>query len=198
MFGLIKRIFIGLLTGLMNGSNHTKCVLLSDQKCMTQPTLINLHPNEYSQECHYYPFAVKLDRCAGSCNTINDLFNNVCVQNKTEDLNLRVFSNSDQWWNNNKCKCKCKKSHVCEKDYVWNPATCNCQNGKYLACIMDDSAIICDEVIDADVKLNLKDDDDETKTIPLNFNEKKATCIKQKFLYFTCIYVNYYSIIDSC
>ena len=37
---------------------------------MTQPTLINLHPNEYSQECHYYPFAVKLNRCAGSCNTL--------------------------------------------------------------------------------------------------------------------------------
>ena len=29
---------------------------------MTQPTLFNLHPNEYSQEFHYYPFAVKLDR----------------------------------------------------------------------------------------------------------------------------------------
>ena len=30
-----------------------------------------------------------------------------------------------------------------EKDYVCNPATCNCENGKYLASIMDDSAIIC-------------------------------------------------------
>ena len=30
--------------------NHTKCVSLSNQKCMTQPTLINLNPNEYSQE----------------------------------------------------------------------------------------------------------------------------------------------------
>ena len=27
------------------------------------PTLTNLHPNEYSQEFHYYPFAFKLDRC---------------------------------------------------------------------------------------------------------------------------------------
>ena len=29
--------------------------------------------------------------------------------------------------------------------YVWNPATCNSENGKYLASIMDDSAIMCDE-----------------------------------------------------
>ena len=56
MFGLIKRIFIGLLTGLVSGSNHTKCILLSNQKCMTKPTLINFHPNECSQEFHYYPF----------------------------------------------------------------------------------------------------------------------------------------------
>ena len=50
MFRLNKKIFIGLLTGLVNGSNHTKCISLSNQKCMTQPTLINLHPNEYSKE----------------------------------------------------------------------------------------------------------------------------------------------------
>ena len=41
MFGLIEKIFIGLLTGLVNGSNHTKCVSSSNQKCMTQPTLVN-------------------------------------------------------------------------------------------------------------------------------------------------------------
>ena len=89
MFGLIKKISIGLLTGLVNGSNHTKGISLSNQKCMIQPTLINLHPNEYSQEFHNYPFAVILDRCAGSCNTLNELTNKGCVSHKTEDLNLR-------------------------------------------------------------------------------------------------------------
>ena len=58
---------------------------------MIQPTLINLHPKIYSQEFHYCPFALKLDRCAGSCNTMNNLSNKVCVTNKTEDLNLSVF-----------------------------------------------------------------------------------------------------------
>ena len=59
---------------------------------MTQPTLINLHPNENSQEFHFYPFAVKLDRCVRSCNTLNDLSNKVCILSKTEDLNLSVFN----------------------------------------------------------------------------------------------------------
>ena len=80
MFGLIKKKVIGLLlTGIVNACNHTKCVSLSNQKCMTQPTLINLHPNEYSQEFHYYSFAVKLDRCAESYNALNNLSNKVCA-----------------------------------------------------------------------------------------------------------------------
>ena len=39
MFGLIKKIFIGLLTDIVSASNITKCVLLSNQKCMIKPTL---------------------------------------------------------------------------------------------------------------------------------------------------------------
>ena len=34
MFGLIKKIFIGLLTDLVNGSIQRKFVLLINQKCM--------------------------------------------------------------------------------------------------------------------------------------------------------------------
>ena len=60
-------MFIGLLSSIINASNHTKCVSLSNQKCMTQLILISLYPNKYSQGFHYYPFAVKLDRCVGSC-----------------------------------------------------------------------------------------------------------------------------------
>ena len=61
------------------------------KKCMIQSTFINLHPNEFSQEFHYYPFVTRLHRCVGSCNTLNDLPNKVCVPNKTEDLNLTMF-----------------------------------------------------------------------------------------------------------
>ena len=176
-------------------------MLLSNQKCLIQPTLINLHHNKYSQEFHYYPFAVKLDRYVGSCNTLNDLSNNVCVPNKTEHLNLSVFNmitgmsgskaltrhlsckckwrsdgrkfNSNQWWNTDKRWCECKKRHVCKKDYVLNPAICKCENGKYLASIMDDSAIACDEIIESY--------NEKTKTVLTNFNEKKATCKMQNF-----------------
>ena len=45
MFGIVKKIFFVLLSNIVYGYNRTKCVLLSNQNCMTQPILINLHPN---------------------------------------------------------------------------------------------------------------------------------------------------------
>ena len=114
MFGLVTKTFSGLLTGLVNRSNHTKCVSLRNHKCVTPPTLINLYPNEYSQEFHYYALAVKLDRCFGNCNTLNGLSNKVCVRNKTEDLDISLF-NMITGINELKtltkhisCKCKCR------------------------------------------------------------------------------------------
>ena len=56
---------------------------------------------------------------------------------------------------------------------VWNPTTRNCENGKYLGSIMDDSVITCHEIIESYNK--------ETKTIPTNFNEEKKTCKTQNF-----------------
>ena len=76
-------MFMGELINIINDSNHTKCLSLSNQKCEIPPLFINLHPIEYSQKFHYYPFRVRLDKCVGSCNTLSNLPNKVCVPNKT-------------------------------------------------------------------------------------------------------------------
>ena len=52
------------------------------------------------------------------------------------------------------CWCEWKKHNICDKDYIWNPAT-------YTSIVDDHSVITCDEIIR------------ETKTVPTNFNEKK-------------------------
>ena len=57
---------------------------------------------------------VKFNKCVGSCNTLNDLSNKVCVPNKTEDLDLCVFNiitginESKTLTKNRSCECKCK------------------------------------------------------------------------------------------
>ena len=78
MFGLIKKMFIELIiiVNIVSTSNHTNCVLLS------------------SQELCYYPFAVKLDRWVGSCDTLNDLSNKVCVPRDLEKRRMGIVANS--------------------------------------------------------------------------------------------------------
>ena len=51
--------------------------------------------------------------------------------------------NSNQWWNNDVDVIVKKFMYV--KKIVWNLATCNCENWKHLASIMDDEMIICDK-----------------------------------------------------
>ena len=98
MFELIKKVFIRLLflsrslASIDNTPGHTKCLSLNNQQCMTQPTIVNLRPDEYNEVLRYYLFAVDLDRRMGSCNTLNDLSKKVCVPNKTEKLNLSVLN----------------------------------------------------------------------------------------------------------
>ena len=88
--------------------------VVKQSKMYDSTTLINLHPNESSQEFPYYSFSIKLDRCVGICNTLNDLSNKVCVPNKTEDLNLSVFNmitginESKTLTKHISCECKCK------------------------------------------------------------------------------------------
>ena len=128
--------FIRTLASIVNTPGNAKCISLNTQQCMTQPTFINLYPNEYIEGLRYYAFAANLNRGLGICNTLHDLSNKVCVPNKTEDLNMIVFNmireineskmltkhisfeckcqlhgikyTSNQKWNNEKCWRECK------------------------------------------------------------------------------------------
>ena len=78
---------------------------------------------------------VILNRCVGSCNTLNDLSNKVCFPNKTEDLDLSVFNmiteiNDPKIWTNHISCNIFSKYYWRYSDYVWwnykyNKNTCN-------------------------------------------------------------------------
>ena len=59
---------------------------------MNRPTL-NDNPEIYTQKLRYYPFKVNLDRCNGSCNTLDAASHKMCVLNKHRQNMI--------------CKCKC-------------------------------------------------------------------------------------------
>ena len=61
------------------------------------------------------------------------------------------------------------KTSVSLKYFVTDAATCICENCKYLASIIDNPIITCDESIW------------EAKTAPTNFNQTKITCKTKPF-----------------
>ena len=39
-----------------------------------------------------------------------------------------------------------KNHNGCEKDFIWNPTKCSCENVEYLTSTIDNSVITCDEI----------------------------------------------------
>ena len=85
-FFIVRLIFSGLLARATKVSDRIKCLCLNNSPCLAKLTLTGLNSDEF----HYYPFMVRLYRCDGSCNTLDDLSSGICALNKTDDVHLNV------------------------------------------------------------------------------------------------------------
>lgn len=61
---------------------------MKNQQCKIRSTLIALNLDEL----HYGSFIISINRCDGSCNTIEDPFCRAFFPNKIEDVNLKIFN----------------------------------------------------------------------------------------------------------
>ena len=68
--------------------NALKCVLMNNQECKIRPEIINSNSNEHL----LYPYDVKINKCSGSCNNINDLYAKMCAPNVFKKINVKVFN----------------------------------------------------------------------------------------------------------
>ena len=77
MFRFIKQIFVSTMFFGCNVSsvNLSKCALMNNQECKTRPEIININSNEPS----FYPYSIKINKCSGSFNNINDPYTKMCV-----------------------------------------------------------------------------------------------------------------------
>ena len=110
---------------------------------MIRPFLIDLNPVELKLSIHGkyldYPFMISLDKCNGSCNTVDDLSTKACVPSKTKDVNVKV---SNMITNRNKaktlvikqisCDFKCNfNGTTCKSNQTWSNETCQCECYNY-------------------------------------------------------------------
>ena len=100
---------------------------MKNQECKTRPPVVNVKSNNPI----FYPFSIKISKCSGNCNNINDPYAKICVPDIIKNLNVKVFNlmsrtnetrfiewhekykresrldliicNNKQRWNQNKC-----------------------------------------------------------------------------------------------
>ena len=78
---------------------------LNNEPCKSRHTLIDLNPIELN----YCSFMITLGRCPGRFNTFDDSSRKICVRNKIDDLNVKVFNLITRInYAKNRCTWKCK------------------------------------------------------------------------------------------
>ena len=56
-----------------------ECVSVVNQKCLTRPKIFDV--NEGVGETLFYPYNVLVNKCSGSCDTLDDPMAKLCVPN---------------------------------------------------------------------------------------------------------------------
>ena len=90
MFGFIKKVFFTAITffyfNVLN-VNSLECVSINNQERKTKTKIIIINNNEPV----FYPFSIKVNKCSGSCNNINDPYTKLCVPDVVKNINVKVF-----------------------------------------------------------------------------------------------------------
>ena len=65
-------------------------VSVVNQKCMPRPKILNV--NEGIDEALFYPYNVLVNKCSGSCNTLDNPMSKICVSNVIKGINMQVYN----------------------------------------------------------------------------------------------------------
>ena len=126
MFEFIKKMFVVTMSFFScNALNAIplKCVSMNNQECRIRPEIININSNEPT----FYPCSIKVNKCSGSCNNINDPCAKLCVPDVVNNINVKVFNlisitnetRHIKWHESCKSKCRLDAS-VCKNKQRWN------------------------------------------------------------------------------
>ena len=136
---------ISLTISLFNlvATKALECVSVINKKCMARPKIINTNVNEPV----FYPRSIKVNKCSGDCNTINDPMAKLCLSDVVKDLNVKVFNmlarineTRKVVWHET-CKCVCRlTSAICNDKQDWNANKCVCECKEDLV-----SKLVCDK-----------------------------------------------------
>ena len=135
MLGFLKKCFFTAITFFSYNTlnlNSLECVSMNNQECKIISEIMNVSTNE--NEPVFYPYSITVNKCKGSCNTINDPYVKLCVPDTFKNINVKVFNlipianekRHIEWHKTCKCKCRLDAS-VCKNKERWNENKFKCE-----------------------------------------------------------------------
>ena len=111
--------------------NTLECLSVINQECMSKPKILDV--NEGIGEALFYPYNVLVNKCSGSCNTLDNPMSKICVPKVIKNVNIKVYNflmrlnkTRNVLWHE-RCRCVYKlNSSVCNNKQIWTSDTCRC------------------------------------------------------------------------
>ena len=133
MFKFVNQILVSAMIFFgdnISDLNSLKCVSVNNQECKIWSEIININRNEPL----FYPDSIKVNKCSGSCNNINDPYSRMCVPDLVKNINVKLFNlmlgtnktRHIKWHKTSKRKCQLDSS-VCNNKQRWNNDKCRCE-----------------------------------------------------------------------
>ena len=122
--------------------NSLECVSMNNQECKARPKMIGTNANDPV----FHPYSIKVNKCSGNCNNINDPYAKLCIPDVIKKMNVifnlmsRINETRQILWHET-CKCVRKLSvAVCKSKQIWNDDKCRCECREDLV-----DKIVCDK-----------------------------------------------------
>ena len=116
MFVFIKKVFCmgSLFLSNLVGTNSLNCISMKNEECKQDQKLVIL----MVIILYFILFNIKINKCSGNCNNINNPYAKMCVLDIAKNLNVKVFNLMSrthetrflEW--HEKCKCECRLSAI--------------------------------------------------------------------------------------
>ena len=85
---MLKKFFFFGLTVLSSSiTGALNCISINNQECKVRPKIVDASSNNPI----FYPFSVKINRCSGNCNSINDPYAKICVPDIVKNSNVKYL-----------------------------------------------------------------------------------------------------------
>ena len=74
----VQKVFfkgLTILSDFINTSSLLSCISMKNWECKIRPQIVNINSNNSI----IFPFSIKITKCSGNCNNINDPYAKICV-----------------------------------------------------------------------------------------------------------------------